>query len=308
MVTALSLIAISIGPCHPSAHGVFRIVAVLVSELIRWLDLVVGLLHRATEFISEHRMISHVPGYLSRTDYVAHLQLESLVSHICPRLASNDRSHLGLLHHLCLLANHTLNICCSVGDLGCLSFILWGFEDRECIFRLLERVSGARLHNWLDSGVTGSHAGVDSRIASSSVFSSRHTAIFDVLLLRHNLSRMYGAVSIDMVSALSSQFSGPMLFSTGFSADLRQDCYMYSRSSLSSFSSGTMSCTFVRLSIRLNIYILFLYVVLLIDGVNLYVNFIYVFNMWNLKFITPFHIPLRLLGPKHINLWSLFWI
>ena len=65
--------------------------------------------------------------------------------------ASNRRLVGNILLHLSLLANHILNITCSLGDLGCISFILWGFEDRELVFISLDLIFGARIQ---DSTVT----------------------------------------------------------------------------------------------------------------------------------------------------------
>ncbi len=118
------LIALSVGPCHPSAHGVFRLLVFLVLELVVWLDTCVGLLHRSTEYLCEHRYTTHIAGYLSRTDYVAHVQLETMAIHIATRFTSSNRSMSSIMLHLSLLANHMLNVCCSLGDLGCVSFIL----------------------------------------------------------------------------------------------------------------------------------------------------------------------------------------
>lgn len=108
-------IAISVGCCHPSVHGVFRLLVYMVLELVVWLNTCVGLLHRYT---------THIAGYLSRTDYVAHVQLETMAIHIATRFTSSNRSMSSIMLHLSLLANHLLNVCCSLGDLGCISFIL----------------------------------------------------------------------------------------------------------------------------------------------------------------------------------------
>ena len=96
----------------------------LVLELVVWLDTCVGLLHRSTEYLCEHRYTTHIAGYLSRTDYVAHVQLETMAIHIATRFTSSNRSMSSIMLHLSLLANHMLNVCCSLGDLGCVSFIL----------------------------------------------------------------------------------------------------------------------------------------------------------------------------------------
>ena len=97
---------------------------VLLIELVLWIDVLVGLLHRASEFLMEHRYLNHIAGYLSRTDYVAHINLESMIVHVCSRFSSHDRLSGSFLTNLCILANHILNVACSIGDLGCISYIL----------------------------------------------------------------------------------------------------------------------------------------------------------------------------------------
>lgn len=124
VATHKNQLSMSVGPCHPSAHGVFRLLIYMVLELVLWLDTCVGLLHRSTEYLCEHRYTTHIAGYLSRTDYVAHVQLETMAIHIATRFTSANRSVSSIMLHLSLLANHLLNVCCSLGDLGCISFIL----------------------------------------------------------------------------------------------------------------------------------------------------------------------------------------
>ena len=82
-----------------------------------------------------------------------------LRSHNCINFKSISNS-INILNAAILfkfLANTLLNVCCGLGDLGCISFILWGFKDRECIFEFCEIIVGARMHGHFEgiSGVVG---------------------------------------------------------------------------------------------------------------------------------------------------------
>jgi NADH:ubiquinone oxidoreductase subunit D len=89
---------------------------------------------------------------------------------------------------------------------------------------------------------------IDSLI---SIAVTRLDYMLDIILLRHNISRVYGVASVDAMLSIGSIFSGPMLFSSGIASDTRSECTCYSRSSISILLSGTMSCSYVRILIRL---------------------------------------------------------
>lgn len=63
---------------------------------------------------------------------------------------SRLRGHVGderlAWYMLVWCSNHLLNLCCGLADLGCISAVLWGFEDRELVLDSLEATYGARLH------------------------------------------------------------------------------------------------------------------------------------------------------------------
>ena len=48
-------ITVNFGPQHPAAHGVLRLVATVDGETVIRLDPHIGLLHRATEKMIEHK-------------------------------------------------------------------------------------------------------------------------------------------------------------------------------------------------------------------------------------------------------------
>jgi NADH-quinone oxidoreductase subunit D len=57
------------GPQHPAAHGVLRLVLELDGEVIQRADPHIGLLHRATEKLAEHRTYLQTVPYMDRLDY-----------------------------------------------------------------------------------------------------------------------------------------------------------------------------------------------------------------------------------------------
>jgi NADH:ubiquinone oxidoreductase subunit D len=66
----------NLGPQHPSAHGVLRIIVELLGEKIVDCDPHIGLLHRGTEKLLEYKKILQNIGYFDRLDYVSTLSQE----------------------------------------------------------------------------------------------------------------------------------------------------------------------------------------------------------------------------------------
>jgi NADH:ubiquinone oxidoreductase subunit D len=61
----------NIGPQHPSTHGVLRLIAIMTGEIIKWINIEIGLLHRGTEKLMEYNHTYSSIGYLDRMDYVS---------------------------------------------------------------------------------------------------------------------------------------------------------------------------------------------------------------------------------------------
>jgi NADH-quinone oxidoreductase subunit D len=142
---------INFGPQHPAAHGVLRLVLELDGEVVERIDPHIGLLHRGTEKLIEHKTYLQAIGYFDRLDYVAPmnqehafcLAAERLLGLEVPRRAQLIRvlySEIG--RHL----SHLLNVTTQAIDVGALTPPLWGFEEREKLMIFYERASGARMH------------------------------------------------------------------------------------------------------------------------------------------------------------------
>lgn len=94
-------------------------------------------------------------------DYVAYIAQELGFS---PEKSPHTNQLLSTLLIRNSVANHILNVACTVGDSGALGAILWGFESRELDLELVEVASGSRLH--VNCGSTG---GIASGLAATAV-------------------------------------------------------------------------------------------------------------------------------------------
>ncbi|HVL09296.1 MAG TPA: NADH-quinone oxidoreductase subunit D [Burkholderiaceae bacterium] len=142
---------LNFGPQHPAAHGVLRLVLELDGEVIQRADPHIGLLHRATEKLAEHKTwIQSVP-YMDRLDYVSMMSnehayvmaIEKLLGIDVPIRAQYIRV---MFDEITRLMNHLLWIGCHGLDVGAMAVFLYAFREREDLFDMYEAVSGARMH------------------------------------------------------------------------------------------------------------------------------------------------------------------
>ena len=68
------------GPQHPAAHGVLRLILELDGETIVNADPHIGLLHRGTEKLIEHKNYLQSLPYFDRLDYVSMMAQEHTYS------------------------------------------------------------------------------------------------------------------------------------------------------------------------------------------------------------------------------------
>jgi len=142
---------INFGPQHPAAHGVLRLVLELDGEVVERVDPHIGLLHRGTEKLIEHKTYLQAIGYFDRLDYVAPMNQEHAFCLAIERLLGIDVPKRGQLIRVLYceigrLLSHLLNVTTQAMDVGALTPPLWGFEEREKLMVFYERASGARMH------------------------------------------------------------------------------------------------------------------------------------------------------------------
>ena len=145
-------ITINFGPQHPAAHGVLRLILELDGEVVTRADPHIGLLHRGTEKLIEHKTYLQAVPYFDRLDYVSPmcqehafaLAVEKLLNCQVPRRAKFIRV---LFSELTRILNHIMNITTQALDVGAMTPLLWLFEEREKLMIFYEKVSGSRMHS-----------------------------------------------------------------------------------------------------------------------------------------------------------------
>jgi NADH:ubiquinone oxidoreductase subunit D len=148
----LKTMNLNVGPQHPAAHGVLRLIVQLNGEIIEKIDPHIGLLHRGTEKLMEDKIYLHSLPYFDRFDYVSMLvqehayclAIESLLGTI--NYTATFVQIRTLYDEITRILNHLLAIACHALDVGSMSPIFWAFEEREKLMEFYERVSGARMH------------------------------------------------------------------------------------------------------------------------------------------------------------------
>ena len=224
---------INFGPQHPAAHGVLRLVLELDGEVVKRADPHIGLLHRGTEKLIEHKTYIQALPYFDRLDYVSmmaqehtySLAVEKLLNCRVPLRAQYIRV---LFAEITRLLNHLLAVGCHAMDVGAITPMLWNFEEREKLMEFYERVSGARLHAaYIRPGGVSldiPHGLLDDIFIFCEQFGTRMDEMEE--MLTNNRIWKQRLVDIGIVNArdaLNLGFSGVMLRGSGILWDLRKN-------------------------------------------------------------------------------------
>lgn len=223
---------LNFGPQHPAAHGVLRMVLELDGEIIERADPHIGLLHRGTEKLIEHKQYLQALPYFDRLDYVGTMNQEHAFVMAIEKLLGLEVPERGqyirvLYCEIGRILNHLMNLLTHALDVGALTPILWGFEEREKLMEFYERVSGARLHTaYFRPG--GVHQDMpddlaDDILAWCETF-PKVMGDIESLLVDNRIFKQRN-VDIGRFTYEEAQewgMSGPMLRSTGVAWDLRK--------------------------------------------------------------------------------------
>lgn len=223
---------INFGPQHPAAHGVLRLIIELSGEVIRKVDIHIGLLHRGTEKLLEYKTFAQGIPYFDRLDYVS-MMVQELCFSSAVELLTGIRTPLRAIGlriifvEVTRILNHLLAITTHALDVGAMTPFLWSFEEREKMLEVYERVSGARLHaNYIRPG--GVAWDINNNLLDDIYFIIRFfsTHLKEVEnMLNFNRIWRQRLVDVGVVStstAFDWGFTGPMLRGSGVSWDLRK--------------------------------------------------------------------------------------
>jgi NADH-quinone oxidoreductase subunit D len=230
---------INFGPQHPAAHGVLRLVLELDGEVVERVDPHIGLLHRGTEKLIEHKTYMQAIGYFDRLDYVAPMNQEHAFCVAAERLLGLQIPRRGqlirvLYSEIGRLLSHLLNVTTQAMDVGALTPPLWGFEEREKLMVFYERASGSRMHaKYFRIG--GVHQDLPEKLIDDIyAWCDPFLKVVDDIdgLLTENRIFKQRNVDIGVVSledAFAWGFSGVMVRGSGAAWDLRKaqpyECY-----------------------------------------------------------------------------------
>jgi len=227
------LLEVSMGPQHPSTHGVFRMNVALEGEIVRKLKPVFGYLHRNHEQIGEHTTYLGSMPYTDRPDYFCSmtnnwayaLSVEKLAAIEVPERAQYLRV---ILAELTRLQNHASLLGFLLSDMGAWGTpLMYAFREREKILDLFESLSGARMMcDYMRFGGCRVDAS-DEWLAAAKKIVDRFPKFLDEfgeLILGNEIviarTQNVGRLSADL--AVSAGITGPMPRACGVNYDVRK--------------------------------------------------------------------------------------
>ena len=228
----LKNLTLNFGPQHPAAHGVLRLVLEMDGEIVERADPHIGLLHRGTEKLIEHKSYLQSVPYFDRLDYVSPMCQEHAFALATEKLLGVEVPRRGqfirvMYAELTRILNHLLAISAFALDVGAMTPLLWWFEEREKLMEFYERASGARIHSayFRPGGVNRDLPG--ELLEDIAQFCERFPPMLDDVqdLLTGNRIFVQRTVDIGVASseeAMDWGFSGPMLRASGVPWDLRK--------------------------------------------------------------------------------------
>ena len=227
------LLEISMGPQHPSTHGVFRMDVVLDGERVVKLKPIFGYLHRNHEKIAEGTTYLGSIPYTDRLDYFCSLTnnwayclaVEKLAGLQVPERAEYIRV---ITAELTRLQNHACLGGFLLQDMGATGTpLMYAFREREKILDLFESLTGARMMcNYMRFG------GCRCDLPGGWLEQTRQAVTefpqfldeFEALLNENEIlmSRTQGVGMLSKELAVNAAITGPMLRATGVNYDLRK--------------------------------------------------------------------------------------
>jgi NADH-quinone oxidoreductase subunit D len=146
------LMEISLGPNHPSTHGVLRLVVTLDGETVVGLHNELGYVHTGIEKNMEHKSYWKAITYAPRADYNAFfcnelvyvMGVEKLLGLEVPRRGEWIRA---LFTELQRLHNHLIFLGTGSVDLGGIGLLFYCFRERDHVLDLFELATGVRMHS-----------------------------------------------------------------------------------------------------------------------------------------------------------------
>lgn len=225
-------LTLNMGPSHPSTHGVLRLVLELDGEVITKATPDIGYLHRGDEKIAENMHYNQFVPYTDRLDYLAPLANNVAYALAVEKLMGWDLPPRGkairvLCCELARISAHLLGIGCMAMDIGATSVFLYTFTEREKIYNLIERLTGARFTTSYTRVGGQTHDLPEGYLDAVREFLRTFKPAFaevDRLITRNRIfverTKDIGVISRE--DAVAYALSGPNLRGSGVEHDLRR--------------------------------------------------------------------------------------
>ena len=227
-----SEITVSMGPQHPSTHGVLQVKLKLDGERVIDAECVIGYLHRGVEKLGEAQTWGQWLPTLDRMDYVAAVSnclgycetVEKLLGITAPPRAQYIRVIMTELNritsHLLWLGTHAL-------DIGAMTVFLYAFREREEILKIFEAYCGARLttHMFRIGGTQYElYEGFEDQVRKFIREFPAHVDEYETLLTENRIwiGRTRGVGVISAKDAIDLGVTGPPLRGSGVEWDIRK--------------------------------------------------------------------------------------
>jgi len=227
-----SEITVSMGPQHPSTHGVLQVKLKLDGERVLDAQCVIGYLHRGVEKLGEAQTWGQWLPTLDRMDYIAAVSnclgycetVEKLLGITAPPRAQYIRTIMTELNritsHLLWLGTHAL-------DIGAMTVFLYAFREREEVLKIFENYCGARLttHMFRIGGTQYElYEGFQDEVKTFINDFPKKIDEYETLLTENRIwiGRTRGVGVISAKDAIDIGLTGPALRGSGVAWDLRK--------------------------------------------------------------------------------------
>ncbi len=228
-----SQMTLSMGPQHPSTHGVLRLELQLDGELVIRTIPDIGYLHTGMEKLFEYKKYQQGIVITDRMDYLNPLgnnlayvmAAEKLLDLEIPERAQVIRV---LMCELQRIASHMVWLGTHCLDLGAMSAFFYCFRQREKILNLIEACSGGRMtpsYFRIGGLMMDLPAGFDRRVKQFTDDFPEALEMLNTLVTGNTIwqSRTKGIGIITADEAIDWGLTGPSLRGSGVDLDLRRD-------------------------------------------------------------------------------------